>query len=77
LTRNESVRKAISHFYTHQRKLQPLIGGKEIKSVGIKPGPIYSTLLNKIIDEKLDGKLNTVEEEIEFTRHYAIENNLI
>jgi tRNA nucleotidyltransferase (CCA-adding enzyme) len=77
LTKNESVRKGISHFYTHQRKIQPLIGGKEIKSVGIKPGPVYSTILNKIIDEKLDGKLNTMEQEIEFARHYAIENNLI
>ncbi len=77
LTKNESVRKAISHFYTHQRKTHPLIGGKEIKSVGIKPGPVYSTILNKIIDEKLDGKLNTMEQEIEFARHYAIENNLI
>jgi tRNA nucleotidyltransferase (CCA-adding enzyme) len=76
LTKKESVRKAISHFYTHQRKTQPLIGGKDLKSVGIKPGPIYSTILNKIIDEKLDGKLNTMEEEIEFAKHYAFENKL-
>ena len=76
LTKKESVRKAISFFYTHQRKTQPLIGGKDLKSVGIKPGPIYSTILNKIIDEKLDGKLNTMEEEIEFAKHYAFENKL-
>ncbi|MCA1787231.1 MAG: hypothetical protein LC657_14760 [Desulfobacteraceae bacterium] len=76
LTKKESVRKAISHFYTHQRKTQPLIGGKDLKSVGIKPGPIYSTILNKIIEEKLDGKLNTMEEEIEFAKHYAFENKL-
>lgn len=77
LTKNEPVRKAISHFYTHQRKIQPLMGGKDLKSVGIKPGPVYTTILNKIIDEKLDGKLNTMEEEIEFAKHYAFENKLI
>nr|WP_282959067.1 CBS domain-containing protein [Desulfobacter hydrogenophilus] len=77
LTKNESVRKAISHFYTHQRKIKPLIGGKDLKSVGIKPGPVYTTILNKIIDEKLDGKLNTMEEEIKFAKHYAFENKLI
>lgn len=77
LTKNEPVRKAISHFYTHQRKTQPLMGGKDLKSAGIKPGPVYTTILNKIIDEKLDGKLNTVEEEIEFAKHYAFENKLI
>nr|WP_281357848.1 CBS domain-containing protein [Desulfobacter latus] len=77
LTKKESVRKAISHFYTHQRKTQPLIGGKDLKSLGITPGPVYSTILNKIIDEKLDGKLNTMEEEIKFAKEYAFENKLI
>lgn len=77
LTKNESVRKAISYFYTHQRKIKPLMGGKNLKSVGIKPGPVYTTILNKIIDEKLDGKLNSMEEEIEFAKHYAFENKLI
>jgi tRNA nucleotidyltransferase (CCA-adding enzyme) len=77
LTKNESVRKAISHFYTHQRNIKPLMGGKELKSLGIKPGPVYSTILDKIIEKKLDDKLNTMEEEIEFAKHYAFENKLI
>ncbi|WP_321493767.1 CBS domain-containing protein [uncultured Desulfobacter sp.] len=77
LTKNEPVRKAISHFYTHQRKIKPLAGGKDLKSAGIKPGPVYSTILDRIIDEKLDGKLNTLEEEIEFAKRYALENNLV
>ncbi len=66
LTKNESVRKAISHFYTHQRNIKPFMGGKELKSLGITPGPVYSTILDKIIEEKLDDNLNTMEEEIEF-----------
>ncbi len=77
LTKNEPVRKAISHFYTHQRKTQPLMGGKDLKSAGIKPGPVYTTILNKIIEQKLDGKLNTMDEEIEFAKHYASEHKLI
>ncbi len=77
LTKNEPVRQAISHFYTHQRKIKPLMGGKDIKALGIKPGPVYTTILNKIIEEKLDGKLNTMAEEIEFAKHYAFENKLI
>ena len=77
LTKNESVRKAISHFYTHQRNIKPFMGGKELKSLGITPGPVYSKILDKIIEEKLDGNLNTMEEEIEFAKHYAVENKLI
>ena len=53
------------------------MGGKDLKSLGIKPGPVYSTILDKIIEEKLDDKLNSMEEEIEFAKHYAFENNLI
>ena len=77
LTKKESVRKAISHFYTHQRNIKPLIGGKNLKSLGIKPGPAYTTILNKIIDEKLDDKLITMEDEIEFAERYAAENKLV
>ena len=77
LTKNEAVRKAISYFYTHQRNIKPLISGKDLKFLGIKPGPIYTTILNKIIDEKLDEKLNTMEEELEFAKQYAWQNNLI
>ena len=77
LTKSEPVRKAISHFCTHQRSITPVVGGKDLKAVGIKPGPVYSTILNKIIDQKLDGRLNTMDEEIAFARQYAREHQLI
>ena len=77
LTKNEQVRKAISNFYTHHRHVKPLIGGKQLRAMGIKPGPVYTEILNRIIDQKLDEKLTTMEEELEFAKVWAVEHDLL
>ncbi len=77
LTKNEQVRKAISNFYTHHRHVKPLIGGKHLRTMGIKPGPVYTQILNRIIDQKLDDKLTTVDEELEFAKLWAVEHKLL
>jgi len=49
------------------------ITGKDIKKAGIQPGPIYSTLLNRLLYAKLDGEVNNKEDEIEYIKKYLIE----
>ena len=44
------------------------ISGKDIESLGIEPGPIYSVLLNKTLYAKMDGKIKNKEEEKIFVR---------
>ncbi|MBA3010401.1 MAG: CBS domain-containing protein [Proteobacteria bacterium] len=77
LTKNEAVRKAISNFYTRYRYIKPLISGKDLLKIGIKPGPVYTKILNLILNEKLDNKLETPKKEIKFATQYARENKLI
>jgi len=77
LTKNEAVRKAISNFYTRQRYIKPSLCGKDLLAIGIKPGPVYTKILNLIINEKLDNKLETPEKEAEFATQYARKNKLI
>ncbi len=77
LTKNEKVRKAISIFYTRQRYIKPSLCGKDLLVIGIKPGPVYTKILNLIINEKLDNKLETPEKEAEFATQYARKNKLI
>ena len=36
-----------------------------------KPGPIYRQILQAVLDAKLDGKLKTKNDEIEFARRYT------
>ena len=77
LAKDEAVRKAISNFYTRHRYITPIICGKDLLAMGIKPGPVFTQILNLIINEKLDNKLETLEKEILFASQYAQENKLI
>ncbi len=77
LAKDEAVRKAISNFYTRHRYITPIISGKDLLAMGIKPGPVFTQIINLIINEKLDNKLESLEKEILFAAQYARENKLI
>jgi tRNA nucleotidyltransferase (CCA-adding enzyme) len=67
-TRHEQVKKAVSHYFTRLRKVTPIIKGRDLKALGIKPGPIYSKLLESVLAAKLDGRLKTKEDELQFVK---------
>ncbi len=69
--RTESVRKAISHFCVHLRFVQPLLKGKDLRALGLPPGPSYRKILDAIQDQKLNGHLETREDELVFARRLA------
>ncbi len=71
LTKNEDVRKDISNFYTHHRHIKPLIRGRDLVQLGIAPGPVYTQIINQVLDAKLDGKLATRKKEIAFAQDWA------
>jgi len=77
LTKNENTKKAISKFYTHQKNIKPYIQGRDLLKIGLKPGKLFSTVLNKVLDAKLDGKLKTKKQEIQFVTDFAKKNKLI
>ncbi|MFN3480331.1 MAG: CBS domain-containing protein [Thermodesulfovibrionales bacterium] len=68
VTTDDEKKKEISHFLLNLRQIRPLTKGEDLMRIGIKPGPIYSEILRKVLEEKLKGKLKTKEEEIEFIR---------
>jgi tRNA nucleotidyltransferase (CCA-adding enzyme) len=68
LTQDSKKKKAISRFLLELRSVKPAITGNDLKNLGIPPGPEYSKILNRILDEKLMKRLHTKEEEIEFVR---------
>ena len=66
--RTESVLKAISHYCVHLRFVRPLLRGKDLRDLGLPPGPRYRKILDAILDQKLNGHLETQEEEFDFAR---------
>lgn len=45
---------------------EPLINGKDLISMGYKPGPIFTTILNATEEKQLEGKITNKDEAIEF-----------
>jgi tRNA nucleotidyltransferase (CCA-adding enzyme) len=66
--REAAKKKAISHFLLELRRIRPILKGHDLKNLGIPPGPAYSEILNKALDEKLMNRLSTKEEEIAFVK---------
>ena len=77
LSKKQDIKKAISNFYTHQRNIKPYIKGRDLLKIGIHSGPVFSTILNQVLNAKLDGLLKTKKEEIQFATEYAKKNKLI
>ncbi len=63
-TRQEKVKKAISHYFTTLRNVSLKIQGKDLKEMGLKPGPIYREILDGVLAAKLDGRAKTRKDEL-------------
>ena len=68
--RKKAVKKAISHFFTNLRRTTISLKGRDLKKMRLKPGPIYRQVLGAVLDAKLDGKLKTKKDEIDFVRNW-------
>jgi tRNA nucleotidyltransferase (CCA-adding enzyme) len=71
LAKDEEIKKAISNFYTHQRNIRPYIRGRDLVKIGVKPGPVFTRILNQVLNAKLDGRLKTKREELQFAEQVA------
>ena len=69
LSKDSDNKKAISRFLLELRDVKPLVKGGDLKKIGIPPGPVYSDVFRKIVDEKLMGRLATREEELTFVKN--------
>ena len=64
----EQVKKAISHYFTSLRRTAISLNGRDLKALGVSPGPVYGRVLRSVLDARLNGRVNTREEELELAR---------
>lgn len=50
------------------KNIKLLISGRDLNNIGIKPGPLYREIYDKIIEEKIKGNLNSYEEELHYVK---------
>jgi tRNA nucleotidyltransferase (CCA-adding enzyme) len=73
VAKKKAVKKSISHFFTDLRRTQLSLKGKDLKKMGLKPGPVYRQVMEAVLDARLDGKLKSKKDEIEFARRLVAE----
>ena len=53
----EETRRAVSHYFNRYRTVKTEIKGKDLKEMGIPPGPIYRRLLDELLDARLNSEV--------------------
>ncbi|MBI5039264.1 MAG: hypothetical protein HZC13_05845, partial [Nitrospirae bacterium] len=64
----EEAKRGISLYLSHLQDTRLSITGRDIAQLGIKPGPLYGKVMGQALWAKLDGLVQTREEEIEFVK---------
>ena len=68
ISKDRQKQKVISHYLTELRKAKTILTGEDLKLLGIEPGPLYSRILKKLLEERLRGHLKSREDEERFVK---------
>ena len=66
--KQEAAKKYVSLYLTRLRNVKVTLSGDDLKNMSIPPGPRYKSILSRLLDAKLDGKVKNRDEEIAFVR---------
>ncbi|MFH1152585.1 MAG: CBS domain-containing protein [Pseudomonadota bacterium] len=66
IAKKDETRKAISFFYTQLKEVMVSIRGQDLLALGVKPGPAYRKIMQSVLDARLDGKVETLEDELQW-----------
>ena len=67
-TRSERGKQKISDLFTVYRRVTPILKGKDLKAMGLKPGPAYRKILDRLLDARLNGEVDTEADERRLVR---------
>ena len=76
MTSKESVKRAISRYCTKLRFVKLTITGKDLKRLGLKPGPVFREILDAVRDARLNGRVKTAQDEYDFVEEYMKRSKL-
>jgi tRNA nucleotidyltransferase (CCA-adding enzyme) len=75
-TTREEVRKAISFYVTDLKDVRISVKGRDLQKIGLSPSPLFGKAMRAVLREKLDGHLETKQEELEFVKKWVAENKV-
>ncbi|MDI3312169.1 MAG: CCA tRNA nucleotidyltransferase [Thermoanaerobacterium sp.] len=68
---NLNIRRAIEKYYDIMELQKLEINGEDIKRLGLQPSPVYKQILDKILLDKVSGKIKDREDEIKSLLYYV------
>ncbi|MDX2446965.1 MAG: CBS domain-containing protein [Desulfobacterales bacterium] len=68
--RSRKVKRAISHYVTKLRQVRISVTGKDLMERGLKPGPLFRDIMQAVLNTKLNGLVQTREDELAFVEKY-------
>ncbi|MCX5802254.1 MAG: CBS domain-containing protein [Proteobacteria bacterium] len=75
-TKSEEIKKALSNYITYIDTFKTILTGEDLKKLGIKEGPLYKEILDKLKEAKIDMNLKTKEEETNFIKNHLLEKGI-
>lgn len=72
--KKEHAKRNVSLFLTHYRDAATQLTGEDLKALGLEPGPGYKVVLERVLEARLNGKLQTRADEESFARRYIEEH---
>ncbi len=70
-TKSDSVKRQISAYLTTYQHVKPTLSGDDLKTLGLKPGPIYKKILDRLLDARLNGEVKTKADERKLVKKLA------
>lgn len=68
--RSKHVRGQVSAFLTRYQQTHLVITGKHLAAMGLREGPAYKQLLDRVLNAKLNGAVTTENEELALARRF-------
>lgn len=69
--RSKRAKQKIVDMFTTYRRMKPILNGTDLKTMGLKPGPLYNRILDRLLDARLDGTVETETDERRLVRQMA------
>ncbi len=66
------VRRRILLYLTRLQKVEPMLVGRDLLEMGYQEGPLIGSILSRLQMARLDGEVETREDEIEWVRHHFL-----
>jgi tRNA nucleotidyltransferase (CCA-adding enzyme) len=63
-------KKWISQYFTQWRQVKPILRGNDLKKMGLKPGPLFKTIIKALLKARLDGEIKTEEDENQLVKTF-------